>query len=216
MLTAGSKQHTCCLPVFSLCAQNRYEFLHMYSDLMIVYNFVSLCEFLSEELWHRNLETASNCALLVGPCLFFCTCVYKLIMHLTESMCPCLFLSILLFLCLCAFLYFFLLGLDMYLSLWASLTPSPGVTASMYRALCFCQCMNIYVWLCCQKGALFQGPRVGSCLTLGNELSEDTHALTKQEILMGKGSRAESSRVRETSRTALPRGSQSWVLWWWD
>ena len=188
----------------------------MYSDLMIVYNFVSLCEFLSEELWHRNLETASNCALLVGTCLFFCTCVYKLIMHLTESMCPCLFLSILLFLCLCAFLYFFLLGFDMYLSLWTSLTPSPCVTASMYRVLCFCQCMIIYVWLCCRKEDLFQGPGVGSYLTLRNELSEETHVLTKQEILLGKGTRMESSRVRETRRTTLPRGSKSRVLWWWD
>ena len=27
---------------------------------------------------------------------------------------------------------------------------------------------------------------MGSCLTLGNELSEETHMLTKQEILLGK------------------------------
>ena len=40
--------------------------------------------------------------------------------------------------------------------------------------------------------------------TLGNELSEETHVLTKQEILLGKGSRAESSRVREPRRNALP------------
>ena len=32
--------------------------------------------------------------------------------------------------------------------------------------------------------------------------------LTKQEILLGKGTRVESSRVREPRRTALPRGSQ--------
>ena len=50
-------------------------------------------------------------------------------------------------------------------------------------------------------------------LTLGNELSEETHVLTKQEILLGKGTRVESSRVREPRRTALPRGSQCWVLW---
>ena len=63
------------------------------------------------------------------------------------------------------------------------------------------------------EGGPLPGPRVGSCLTLRNELSEETHVLTKQEVLMGKGARAESSRVRETSRTALPHGSQSWVLW---
>ena len=45
--------------------------------------------------------------------------------------------------------------------------------------------------------------------------------LTKQEILSGKGTQVESSRVREPRRTALPRGSQSQgfmvmgsVSWW--
>ena len=41
------------------------------------------------------------------------------------------------------------------------------------------------------KGTPFQD----SCLTLRNELSEETHVLTKQEILLGKGTRVESSRV---------------------
>ena len=59
----------------------------------------------------------------------------------------------------------------------------------------------------------FQGPKLGSCLTLGNELSEETHVLTKQEILLGKGTQVESSRVREPKRTAMPHGSQARVLW---
>ena len=42
-----------------------------------------------------------------------------------------------------------------------------------------------------------------SCLTLRNELSEETHVLTKQEVLLGKGAQAESR--REPRRTALPR-----------
>ena len=54
--------------------------------------------------------------------------------------------------------------------------------------------------------------KLGSCLTLGNELSEETHVLAKQEILLGKGTKVENSRVREP-RTALPCGLQSWVLW---
>ena len=37
--------------------------------------------------------------------------------------------------------------------------------------------------------------------------------LTKQEILLGKGTRVESRRVREPRRTALPCGSQSQALW---
>ena len=41
-------------------------------------------------------------------------------------------------------------------------------------------------WICCRKGDPFQGLRVGSCLTLGNELSEETHMLTKQETLLGR------------------------------
>ena len=53
---------------------------------------------------------------------------------------------------------------------------------------------------------------MGSRLTLGNELSEETHVLTKQETLLGRGDQAESSKVREPRRTALPRGSQSQVL----
>ena len=59
---------------------------------------------------------------------------------------------------------------------------------------------------CCRNGDPFQGPKLG-CLTLGNELSEETHVLTKQEILLGEGTWVESRRVREPRRTALPRGS---------
>ena len=38
---------------------------------------------------------------------------------------------------------------------------------------------------CCRKGDPFQGPKLGSCLTLGNELSE-THA-DKARDFIGKG-----------------------------
>ena len=59
---------------------------------------------------------------------------------------------------------------------------------------------------------VLQGLKLGFCLTLGNELSEETHLPTKQKILLGKGTQVESSRVKEPRRTALPRGSQSRVL----
>ena len=49
--------------------------------------------------------------------------------------------------------------------------------------------LSLNVSLCCRKVHLFQGPKLGSCLTLGNELFEETHLLTKQENLWGKGSR---------------------------
>ena len=64
--------------------------------------------------------------------------------------------------------------------------------------------MNIH-WKCCRKRDPFQGPKLGFCLTLRNELSEETLVLTKQEILLGRGTRVENSRVREPRRTALPR-----------
>ena len=53
---------------------------------------------------------------------------------------------------------------------------------------------------------------MGSCLTLRNELSEEAHGLTKQEILLGKGPWVESSRVREPGRTAVPRGLQYFMV----
>ena len=59
---------------------------------------------------------------------------------------------------------------------------------------------------CCRKEDPFQGPKLDSCLTLRNELSGETHVLTKQEILLGKCARVESRRVREPRSTALPRG----------
>ena len=54
-----------------------------------------------------------------------------------------------------------------------------------------------------RKEDLFRGLKLGSCLTLRNELSKETHVLTKQETLLGRGAWAESSRVREPRRTAL-------------
>ena len=45
-------------------------------------------------------------------------------------------------------------------------------------------CFNNSPYICCRKGDPFQGLKLGSCLTLRNELSEETHVLTKQEILL--------------------------------
>ena len=57
----------------------------------------------------------------------------------------------------------------------------------------------------------FRAPGAGSRLTRGKELSEETRT-DKQEILLGKGTQVESSRVRKPRRTALPCGSQCRVL----
>ena len=66
---------------------------------------------------------------------------------------------------------------------------------------------------CCRKGDPFQGPKGVFSLILENELSRETRVLTKQETLLGRGAWAESRRVGEPRRTALPCGLQSQVLW---
>ena len=58
------------------------------------------------------------------------------------------------------------------------------------------------------KGTASRGPSVGSCLTLRNELSEETHVLTKQEILLERAPRWRG--VGEGSPGELLCG-----LWWW-
>ena len=78
----------------------------------------------------------------------------------------------------------------------------------MNDGLFYVVCMHML-----QEGGPLQGLKLGSCLTLGNELSKETHVLTKEVILLGKGAREESNMVREPRRTALLRGSQSPVLW---
>ena len=45
---------------------------------------------------------------------------------------------------------------------------------------------------------------MGSCLTLGNELSEETHVLTKEETI-GKGLQEGEKKGEEPRRTALTR-----------
>ena len=65
------------------------------------------------------------------------------------------------------------------------------------------------VYICCRKGDPFQGPKLGSCLTLGNELSKVTHVLTKQEILLEKSTPVESSGVREPRE---PHGSSGFIV----
>ena len=45
-----------------------------------------------------------------------------------------------------------------------------------------------------QEGGRLPGPKRGSCLTLGSELSKEMHVLTKRETLLGGEARSESSR----------------------
>ena len=60
---------------------------------------------------------------------------------------------------------------------------------------------------CCRKGYPFQGLKLGSCLTLGNELSKETYVLTKQEILLGKGPRGGEQEGKGTQENC----SAAWI-----
>ena len=62
--------------------------------------------------------------------------------------------------------------------------------------------------VCCRKENLFQGPKLGSCLTLGNELSEETHLLTKKEIFVGKGHPGGKQEGQETQENS----SATWLV----
>ena len=75
--------------------------------------------------------------------------------------------------------------------------PLAGKLAPEYPEWSGCQSQRrrvpFRVAICCREADPFQGPKLGSCLTLRNELSEETNVLTKQETLLGKGTQAESS-----------------------
>ena len=66
-------------------------------------------------------------------------------------------------------------------------------------------------WICCRKGDPFQGLKLGSCLTLRKELSEETHVLTRGFI--GKENLGGEQEGKGTQENCSLRGSQSQVLW---
>ena len=62
------------------------------------------------------------------------------------------------------------------------------------------------MWNCCRKGDPFQGPKLGSCLTLRNELSKETHA-DKARDFIGKGHPGEEAVSEGTQENC----SASWL-----
>ena len=103
------------------------------------------------------------------------------------------------------FLIFYLFGCSYLFVFVVACGPSCGLSCGIFNLHCILQDLFFQLWHCCRKGDPFQGLKLGSCLTLRNELSKGTHVLTKQEILLGKGTQVESRRVREPRRTALPQ-----------
>ena len=68
-----------------------------------------------------------------------------------------------------------------------------------------------------QVGGPLPGPKTGLLSNTRKWIVQgDTCADHVRDFLGKGGTQVESSRVREPRRTALPGGSQSRVLWWWD
>ena len=83
--------------------------------------------------------------------------------------------------------------------MWGSVTHSnlPFLSPSWpLLSTVFLLYRSLLLWLCYWEGNLFQGLRVDACLTLGNELSKETHMLIKQKTLLGRGAGMESHRER--------------------
>ena len=59
-----------------------------------------------------------------------------------------------------------------------------------------------------------RGSRGGCCLTLRNEWSKETHVLTKQETVIGRGTWVESNRVNGSRRTATQPAVSSFTVMW--
>ena len=64
-----------------------------------------------------------------------------------------------------------------------------------------------HLWFSYWKGDRFQGPRVGSCLTLGNELSRETHT-DKAKCFIGKGCPGREQQGKGTQENC----SATWLL----
>ena len=99
---------------------------------------------------------------------------------------------------------------------WSKFSSFDNSCFADFMALGFCGQVRRKEQESYRKGNPFQSSKGDSCLTLRNELSKETHLLTKQETLLGRNAQAEARMVREPGRTTLPRDSQSRVLCWWN
>ena len=65
------------------------------------------------------------------------------------------------------------------------------------------------------NGDPFQGLRVDSCLTWGDELSKETHSW-KSNGLHWAGAQGRRAAGKRTQKTRSATGSKAWAFWWWD
>ena len=68
------------------------------------------------------------------------------------------------------------------------------------------------LYFCCRKGDPFLGPRLSSCLTLRNGLSNKKHSADKARDFIVKGHPSGEQEGKWTQETCLPCGLQSLVL----
>ena len=84
------------------------------------------------------------------------------------------------------------------------------------NTLASCCSSNRLVTLLFQEGGPLLGPKSGLLSNTQKLVVWGYTWADKTRGFIGKRAWAESSGVREPRGSALPRGSQSWVLWWWD
>ena len=99
---------------------------------------------------------------------------------------------------------------------WSKFSSFDNSCFADFMALGFCGQVRRKEQESYRKGNPFQSSKGDSRLRLRNELSKETHLLTKQETLLGRNAQAEARMVKEPGRTTLPRDSQSRVLCWWN
>ena len=86
-----------------------------------------------------------------------------------------------------------------------------GITIGPATPLLGHRCTNNVL----QEGGPLPGPQSGLLSNTRKWVVRGGTCADKGRDFTGKGYLVEHRRVREPRRTALPHGSQSWILWWW-
>ena len=73
--------------------------------------------------------------------------------------------------------------------------------------------MAMRLEICCRKGDPFQGPKSGLLPNTRKRIVQGDMLADKARDFIGKGRPSREQEGMGTQRTALPHGSQSWVLW---
>ena len=100
---------------------------------------------------------------------------------------------------------------------WVAVFPTPN--NSLWYQFCVLQpysVLTLCLEILLQAGGPLPGPETALLSSIRKWIVRGDTCADKARDFIGKGTRVESSRVREPRRTALLRGLQSQVLWRWD